>query len=210
MQPWNGSGRLWTALTGSKLVWTVLEGSGRLWEASNNSRELIRSLRDVRNHAPTAAGKHILLNRCFASPKRARWRKSQNRVVTIGDSTIFNIRHAAMGCYDGIWKCRNRLPTIGKETILNIQHGSPCGCRNRRFSKIVLFPLVRARFLRYAKARWAVTFASRNAEIGFPPLVRRRFLNVQHGSSCECRNRCFFEILIFPLVGIRFLRYAKQ
>ena len=75
MQPWNGSGRLWTAFTGSKEVWTVLEGSGRLWEASNSSRELIRSLRDVRNHAPTVAGKHILLNRCFASPKRARWRK---------------------------------------------------------------------------------------------------------------------------------------
>ena len=71
----------------------------------------------MRNHAPTAAGKHILLNRCFASPKRARWRKSQNRVVTIGDSTIFNIRQDAMGCYDGMWKCRNRLPTRGKETI---------------------------------------------------------------------------------------------
>ena len=117
MQPWNGSGRLWTALTGSKYVWTVLEVSGRLWEASNSSREHTPSLRDVRNHAPTAAGKHILLNRCFASPKRARWRKSQNRVVTIGDSTIFNIRQDAMGCYDGMWKCRNRLPTRGTETI---------------------------------------------------------------------------------------------
>ena len=117
MQPWNGSGRLWTALTGSKEVWTVLEGSGRLWEASNSSREHTPSLRDVRNHAPTAAGKHILLNRCFALPKRVCWRKSQNRVVTIGDSTIFNIRQDAMGCYDGMWKCRNRLPTSGTDTI---------------------------------------------------------------------------------------------
>ena len=117
MQPWNGSGRLWTALTVSKEVWMVLEGSGRLWEASNSSRERIRSLRDVRNHAPTVAGKHILLNRCFALPKRVCWRKSQNRVVTIGDSTIFNIRQDSMGCYDGIWKCRNRFPTIGKDTI---------------------------------------------------------------------------------------------
>ena len=57
MQPWNGSGRLWTALTGSKEVWTVLEGSGRLWEASNSSRKLARSLRDVRNDAPTDGGK---------------------------------------------------------------------------------------------------------------------------------------------------------
>jgi hypothetical protein len=71
----------------------------------------------VRNHAPTAAGKHILLNQCFASPKRARWRKSQNRIVTIGDSMIFNIRQDAMGCYDGMWKCRNQLPTRGTETI---------------------------------------------------------------------------------------------
>ena len=117
MQPWNGSGRLWTAWAGSKEVWTVLEGFGWLCEASNSNRELIRSLRDVRNPAPTAAGKHILLNQCFASPKRARWRKSQNRVVTIGDSTIFNIRQDAMRCYDCIWKCRNRLPTTGKETI---------------------------------------------------------------------------------------------
>ena len=31
--------------------------------------------------------------------------------------------------------------------------------------------------------------ASGNAEIGFPPLVRRRFLNIQHGSPCGCRNR---------------------
>ena len=125
MQPWNGSARLWTALTGSKEVWTVLEGSGRLWEASNSSRELIRSLRDVRNHAQTVAGKHILLNQCFASPKRARWRKSQKSVVTIGDSTIFNIRQDAMGCYDGIWKCRNRLPTTGKETIFEYSAWQP-------------------------------------------------------------------------------------
>ena len=95
----------------------VLDGSGRLWEASNSSQELVRSLWDVRNHVPTDAGKHILLSRCFAPPKRAHWRKSQNRVVTIGDSWIFNIRQDAMGCYDGIWKCRNRLPTNGKETI---------------------------------------------------------------------------------------------
>ena len=100
-----------------KEVWTVLEGSGRLWEASNSSRELARSLRDVRNHAPTASGMHILLNRCFALPKRVCWRKSQNRVVTIGDSTIFNIWQDAMGYYDGMWKCRNRLPTRGTETI---------------------------------------------------------------------------------------------
>jgi len=30
---------------------------------------------------------------------------------------IFNIRQDAMGCYDGMWKCRNRLPTNGTETI---------------------------------------------------------------------------------------------
>ena len=128
MQPWNGSGRLWTALTGSKYVGTVLEVSGRLWEASNSSREHTEhtpSLPDVRNHAPTSGGKRILLNRCFASPKRARWRKSQNRVVTIGDSTIFNIRQDAMGCYDDIWKCRNRLPTIGKETIFEYSAWQP-------------------------------------------------------------------------------------
>ena len=103
----------------------VLKGSGWLWEASNSSRKLARSLRDVRNHAPTAGGKHTLLHRCFASPKRARWRKSQNRVVTIGDSTIFNIRQDAMGCYDGIWKCRNRLPTTGKETIFEYSAWQP-------------------------------------------------------------------------------------
>ena len=71
----------------------------------------------MRNHAPTVAGKHILLNQCFASPKRARLRKSQKLVVTIGDILIFNIRQDAMGCYDGMWKCRNRLPTRGTEMI---------------------------------------------------------------------------------------------
>ena len=152
MQPWNGSGRLWTALTGLKEVWMVLEGSGPLWEALNSSRKLARSLRDVRLHAPTAGAKHILLNRCFASPKRARWRKSQKRVVTIGDSLIFNIRQDAMGCYDGIWKCRNRLPTPVKETIFEYSAWQPMRVQKSTFfQKYVLFPWVGARFLRYAK-----------------------------------------------------------
>ena len=102
------------------------------------------------------------------------------------------------------------FPPLVRRRFLNVQHGSPCECRNQRFEKILLFPLVGARFLRCAKARWAVTFASRNAEIGFPPLLRRRFLNVQHGSSCECRNLLFSRILLFPFVGRRFLRYANH
>ena len=88
----------------------------------------------MRNHAQTVAGKHILLNQCFASPKRARWRKSQKSVVTIGNSLIFNIRQDAMGCYDGIWKCRNRLPTIGKDTIFEYSAWQPM-----RVQKSIIF-----------------------------------------------------------------------
>ena len=81
-------------MTGSEEVWTVVDSTELLWtawKALDGSLELARSLPNVGNHARTSCGKHILLSRCFASPKLARVRKSKifnNIDISIGESTI--------------------------------------------------------------------------------------------------------------------------
>ena len=85
--------------------------------ALESNQELARKSLHVRNHALTNAGKHILLNRCCAWLKRDCFRKSQNRVLTIGESTFFNIQQDSVGCYARNSKRRKRVLTIGEETI---------------------------------------------------------------------------------------------
>ena len=85
--------------------------------ALESSQELARKSLNVRNHALTNAGKHILLNWCYASLKRDCTRKSKDRVLTIGKSRFFNIQQDSLGCYARNSKCRIRVLTIGEETI---------------------------------------------------------------------------------------------
>ena len=86
------------------------------YSIAQGSRACSQSL-NVRNHALTNAGNDILLNRCCASPKRDCSGKSKNRVLTIGESTFFNIHQDSLGCYTRNSKCRIRALTIGEETI---------------------------------------------------------------------------------------------
>ena len=95
-------------------LWTDLDGFGWLWNALESSQELARNFLHVRNHALTSAGKHILLNRCYASLERDCCRKSQNRVLT---GTFFSIQQDSVGCYVRNSKCRKRALTTGEETI---------------------------------------------------------------------------------------------
>ena len=85
--------------------------------ALESSQELARKSLNVRSHALTNAGKHILLNRCYASLKRDCIRKSKDRVLAIGESTFFNIQQDSLGCYARNSKCRIRALTTGQETI---------------------------------------------------------------------------------------------
>ena len=58
----------------------VLDGSGRFWKvlkASEGSRELARKLRNVGNRVVSDGGNPILLNQCYASPKRVCCQASQ-------------------------------------------------------------------------------------------------------------------------------------
>ena len=93
-----------------------------LWKAParaalESSQELARKSLNVRNHVLTNAGNDILLNRCCASLKRDCSGKSKNRVLTIGESTFFNIHQDSLGCYVRSSKCRIRALTTGEETI---------------------------------------------------------------------------------------------
>ena len=82
-----------------------------------SSQGLVRKSLDVRNHALTNAGKHISLNRCYASMKRVCSRKSKTRVLTIREDTPFNMRHDSVGCYARTSECRIHVLTMGEETI---------------------------------------------------------------------------------------------
>ena len=103
-----------TALECFGWLWTVLQG---VWKALESNRTLARNLLNVRNHVLSDVGKHILLNRCYASLKRDCTRKSKIRVLTIGESTFFNIHQDSLGCYVRSSKCRIRALTTGEETI---------------------------------------------------------------------------------------------
>ena len=143
-------------------------------------------------------GKHILLNRCIASPKCARWRKSQNRVVTIGDSMLFNIRRDAGGCYVCIWKCRNRLLTIGKETIFEYSAWQPMRVQKSTIYTNIAISIDGSTISEICQGSMGCYVRISKC---FPPLVRRRFLNIQHGSPCGCRNRRFSKIFAISIGG---------
>ena len=108
----------------------------------NGSLELARSLRKVENHAPTNGGKHILLSRRFASPKRVRWPKScnlNNLIISKGGGASF-------------WKCKGAIlknyeVLIGENIIFEIA--------KIMVSRMLSSPFVGARFLSNAKTRFS-------------------------------------------------------
>ena len=114
----NVSGLSWNARAGLREVSMALETSGSS-SFGEQSKACSQSL-NVRNHALTNAGNDMLLNRCCASLKRNCFGKSKNRVLTIGESTFFNIHQDPLGCYARNSKCRICALTIGEETIFEI------------------------------------------------------------------------------------------
>ena len=102
-----------------------------------------------------------------------------------------------------MWKCRNRLPTIGKETIFEYSAWQPMRVQKSTMFRNLGILIGGSTISEICQGSMGCYVRISKCRTRLPTKlsVRRRFLNVLHGSSCECRNLGCLIILLFPIGG---------